>query len=209
MDGGLGRTFGERKVWDICDELEGSLSAIAPFEDVAGGHFISHFACYPHCTGSYDGYSNRKSFMDGNQENGLSNANRNYVVALAFFALLVFGPVEPYGLLIRMLYLVAVPVFIWFLLWLFGRYFSIDPVTNDYINRALTASIAGMLLAAAYVSFTSEYHLECTQYARDGDGSKECVGELITVPGPDKGNAFMLILLAGVAFWIAVASRRA
>lgn len=51
--------------------------------------------------------------MDENFAYGLSEKNRNYIVTIVFVALLVFGPVQPYGLVIRSLYLAAVPTALW------------------------------------------------------------------------------------------------
>ncbi len=145
--------------------------------------------------------------MDGENDSGLSSGNRNYIVTLIFVGLLIFGPVDPYGLVVRIGYLFAVPTAIWLGLPFVGRALNIDARTNDHINRALTASAAGALAVAACLSFTAANHSECTKYARDGDGGRECVGETVTRPGPDIANALMLTFLAGIAFWIAVARK--
>lgn len=146
--------------------------------------------------------------MDEDHTFGLSSANRTYIVTLVFGVLLIFGPVEPYGLTIRLLYLFLIPAGVWLIIGLLGTHLDVDSRINDHISRALSASIAGMLVVAAYQSFTAKQHLECTQYAGDGQGGRECVGDFVTTRGPDKGEAFMLILLAGVAFWVAIAPRR-
>ena len=139
---------------------------------------------------------------------GLSSTNRTYIVTLVFGVLLIFGPVEPYGFAIRSLYLVLIPAGVWFILRHLDARLDIDSRTNDRIWRALTASIAGMLVVASYQSFTAKQHLQCTQSVRDGQGGRECVGDFVTVRGPDKGQAFMWILLAGVAFWVAIAPQQ-
>lgn len=145
--------------------------------------------------------------MDDENAIELSSANRNYIVTLVFFGLLLFGPVEPYGMGVRTAYLVAVPIAFWLALPFVGRRLRFDTNTNDHINRALSASLAGALLVGAYLSLTAPYHSECTQYARDGDGGRECVGDTVIRSGPDKGEALMLVLFAGVAFWVSVARR--
>lgn len=43
--------------------------------------------------------------MNDNFVYGLNEKNRNYIVTIVFVALLVFGPVQPYGLVIRFVYL--------------------------------------------------------------------------------------------------------
>jgi hypothetical protein len=141
--------------------------------------------------------------MDEDDSSGFSNSNRNYIVGLVFFALLMLGPVQPYGMMVRTIYLIAIPVAVWFALRLIGKHLDIDTQNNDYINRAITASLAGMLVLAAYQAATAERHVGCTRSAPDGD----CIGEFITKSGPDKGTAFMLVLFAGVAFWGAITRR--
>jgi hypothetical protein len=134
---------------------------------------------------------------------GLSSRNREYIVLLVFVALLLFGPVEPYGLVIRLAYLAVIPSILWFGLWYWGGRLDIDALTNERINRAITGSIAGVLLVGAYLTYTAGHHQECTQYARTSDG-RECVGDYVTVAGGDPGMALMLLLFAGIAFWIAI-----
>ena len=145
--------------------------------------------------------------MDDEDYFGLSSGNINYIVALIFFALLTFGPVEPYGLVVRVLYLIAVPLVLWFALRFFGRLLNLEPRDNDHISRAITASISGMLIVAAYQRYTAKYHAVCTQSVRDGQGGSECVGDFVTALGPDKGTGFALVVFAGLAFWLAIARR--
>lgn len=137
----------------------------------------------------------------------LSPSNRTFIVTAFLVVLLLFGPVEPYGLVVRVAYLVALPAAAWWILTFLGKFFDLDQVTNDRISRALPASVAGALLLAACLSFTAESHSECTHLVRATDGSRECVGDDVTVPGPDYGIGLMYILLAGVAFSLSIARR--
>lgn len=144
-----------------------------------------------------------EKYMDEEDLSGLSPSNRNYIVGLVFFALLMLGPVQPYGMMVRTTYLILIPAAVWFALRLFGKHLDIDTQSNDYINRAITASLAGMLILAAYQAATAERHAVCTQSAPDGD----CIGDLITKSGPDNATAFMLVQFAGLAFWGAIMRR--
>lgn len=134
---------------------------------------------------------------------GLSENNRNYIVGIVFVLLLVFGPVQPYGLAIRFAYLAAIPAVLWLALRYGGRKLDLRPDGNDRLSRAITAAIAGILTVAAYQAATAKFHGECTQTVRDGQGGYECVGNIVTVIGPDYGAAFMWIVLAAVLFWVA------
>ena len=53
----------------------------------------------------------------------------------------------------------------------------------------------------------AKYHTECDQYIQTRDG-QECVGDYITVKGPDKEGAFMGIMFAGLFMWYAVSKRK-
>lgn len=138
---------------------------------------------------------------------GLSEKNRNYIVGIVFVALLVFGPVQPYGMVIRVAYLAVIPAILWLALRYVGGKLDMDPFDNDRLNRAITAAIAGMLIVAAYQSATATHHGECTQTVRDGQGGYECVGDIVTTKGPDRGTAIMWMVFAGVAFWVATSRK--
>jgi len=137
---------------------------------------------------------------------GLSRTNRNYVVGLVFFLLLLFGPVQPYGLVVRFAYLAVIPAMLWLALYFGGRHLDIDAIMNDHITRAITAGLAGALVVAAFVAFTADYHFDCAQVVPDGSG--DCVGEQVMKSGADYVRGFMATMLAVVAFWIAIAPSR-
>lgn len=135
--------------------------------------------------------------MQEDVSSGLSPSNRNYVAGLVFFALLLLGPIQP--LMVRTIYLIAIPVAVWLVLRLIGRGLDIDRQSNDYIKRAFSASLAGILASAAYQSATATRHTTCTWTTQDGD----CIAKI----GPDKGLVFMLVLFACFAFWVAITRR--
>jgi len=145
--------------------------------------------------------------MNYKNEAGLSRENRNFLVGLVFALLLIFGPVEPYGMIIRSIYLIIIPISVYFFLKYFGKKWTMDKISNDYLNRTIVACIAGALLVGAYLSMTANYHTECDQYVRTRDGG-ECVGDYITVKGSDKSAAFMQVIFAGFAIWYASAKRK-
>ncbi|MGK2849021.1 MAG: hypothetical protein ACSLEX_03060 [Minisyncoccota bacterium] len=146
--------------------------------------------------------------MRNNQisKNGLSEGNQNFIVILVLVFLLVFGPIEPFGLAIRFAYLIIIPILALLVLRHLGQKCNMDKLSNDRLNRALLSGIAGALLVGAYLSYTASSHTECDQYVQTREG-EECVGDYITVKGPDKGSALIQILFAGIAIWYAVAKR--
>ncbi|MBU6500362.1 MAG: hypothetical protein KGJ89_00840 [Patescibacteria group bacterium] len=137
---------------------------------------------------------------------GLSSANRNLIVALVAFALLIWGPIDPYGIIVRLAYLIIIPPLVWFILLKWGRSLRMDFSANDYFNRAVVGVLAGILLASAFMSYTSKYHYECTQYEQTYDG-RDCVGDYTVTKGPDYAGMFIEVVLAGVAFWYASSKR--
>ncbi|WP_288806509.1 hypothetical protein [uncultured Novosphingobium sp.] len=145
--------------------------------------------------------------MNDENSDGAALENRKYITALVFLGLLLLGPIKPYGLTFRLIYLAAAPAAVWYFLGLVGKSLAIDRDTHDRINRAITATIGGAFAVAAYFSFTAPTHSQCTQYVRDRDGGQECVGDSVTVKGPDFTGGFMCIMAAGFAFWFAVAPR--
>jgi hypothetical protein len=137
---------------------------------------------------------------------GLSSSNRNLIVTIFFIVLLLWGPINPYGLIIRIAYLIILPILLWFCLGYFGNKWEADEAINDRLNRAIVAMIAGALFVGAYLSFTSNYHTECTQSTRTTDGT-ECVGDYRTVKGPDKAGVLIFVAFASIATWYAVSKR--
>lgn len=145
--------------------------------------------------------------MDENKaEKGLSNGNISYITGIVFAVLLLYGPFLFDSLLFRLGYLILVPLALWYGLRFFGKKWDLDKIDNDRISRAISGLLAGVLVVLAVLSLNQRYHSECTQEVQTRDGS-ECVGDYVTVKGPDKGGAFIELLFAGFAIWHAVAKR--
>jgi hypothetical protein len=138
---------------------------------------------------------------------GLSSSNRTAIVVIFTLLLLLWGPVEPDGLFIRLAYLVALPILLWLGLRYWGSKWAIDAQSNEYLWRAMAAAVAGAFLVGAYLYYTASYHSECTQEIRTRDGY-ECVGDYVKKKGPAKDHAFTMVLLAGFSGWIAISKRR-
>jgi hypothetical protein len=142
--------------------------------------------------------------MDDQNPFSLSSRNRNFIVGLIAAILLVFGPINPPGLIVRIAYLIIIPVLVWFALRFWGSRSYLGSLTNDRITRALFGAVAGALLVGAYLAYTADYHEECDQRVQTRDGS-ECVGDYVPVKGGDPGSALMLVFLAAFAAWGALA----
>lgn len=138
-----------------------------------------------------------------NKEIGLSSNNRNLIVAIFFVVLLLWGPITPYGLIVRIAYLVVLPIILWFILGYVGNQWKADKSTNNRLTRGIAGIIAGVMFVGAYLSFTAHYHTECTQSVQTRDGS-ECVGDYVTAPGRDISGAIISVALGAVATWYAI-----
>src|SRR5258708_9820399 len=114
--------------------------------------------------------------MQTNQtKTGLSTNNRELLVIIVFLCLLLWGPIEPYGILVRCVYLVVLPTALWFILGYFGDKWRGDEHANNRLSRGVGGIIAGVFFVGAFLSFTANYHTVCTQSVQTSDGS-ECVG---------------------------------
>jgi hypothetical protein len=123
---------------------------------------------------------------------------RHWIVGLIALGLLIFGPIDhdsPYGIAVRLGYLVLVPLAVWIGLAGFWRIWRPDRSAEVRLGRALAGTLAGMLLIGSLLASQDEYHLVCTEEVSTGDET-ECVGDYVPVPGPD---AFEVVLLAGLA----------
>ncbi len=134
---------------------------------------------------------------------GLNSNNRNLLVGLLFVVLLIWGPIEPYGMVVRIAYLIALPALLWLGLGYFGSKWKGDELANDRLARGIAGIIAGAFFIGAYLSFTAPYHTECTQSVQTRDGT-ECVGDYVTAKGRDVSGAFIQVVFGALATWYAI-----
>jgi hypothetical protein len=131
---------------------------------------------------------------------------RKYLVGVLAFVLLIWGPIDhswPAWFLIRALYLIAVPTAAWFILSWIWKVWRPDQSIENRLTRTLAGATAGALFVGAILAAQTDHHFECTQVVRALDGY-ECVGDYVLVPGADWGQALILTLAAGFAFWYGV-----
>ena len=131
---------------------------------------------------------------------------RKYLVGVLAFVLLIWGPIDhswPAWFLIRALYLIAVPTAAWFILSWIWKVWRPDTSTENRLTRTLAGVTAGALLVGAILAVQTKHHFVCTQEVRTPEGY-ECVGDYVLVPGSDWGQALILTVAAGLAFWYGV-----
>ena len=131
---------------------------------------------------------------------------RKYLVGVMVFALLVWGPIDyswPSWLAIRIAYLIAIPLAIWFLLAWIWRVWQPDAASENRLKRVLAGATAGALLVLAIFEAMADTHVDNTKWVRTYDGM-EAVGDWIILPGPDWVTVVILLAASGFSFWISI-----
>ena len=123
--------------------------------------------------------------------------------------LLIWGPINhswTAWLVIRIGYLYIVPLTAWLLLgWIWNRW-QLNAKLDSLLNRTLSGIIFISLIVLAILEATSTTHIGNTQRIRTRDGYED-VGDSILLQGPDYGNVFLILLLAGLLLWFGVLKR--
>jgi hypothetical protein len=137
------------------------------------------------------------------EEKGLNYCNKGLLTGILVFVLLLWGPIEPYGLIVRVAYLIIIPVIFWYLLNYTSYLFLIDSSTNEAITRIIFSIIALSLFYYAFLRLNANYYLECTDETWTRDG-KECIGDYASTKGPDYGGALVAAIFGIVAVWYVI-----
>jgi hypothetical protein len=132
--------------------------------------------------------------------------NRGYIVTVVTILLLIFGPVDdlwPFWLVIRIGYLIIIPLVTWFLLALIWKIWMPTDEAERRLSRTLAGITSGIFISMAIFAGYSESHLGNTQVVRSLDGYED-VGDYILLPGPDWGSVFLYTIIAVIAFWVSI-----
>lgn len=131
---------------------------------------------------------------------------RNCVSIIVFLLLLIWGPINhawPAWLLIRILYLMLIPLIVWLLLnWIWGVW-NPDDDLEDVLERALAACVGVALSIFTFLEATATVHVGSTQYVTTAEGT-EAVGDDIILPGPDREIVLLLVLATIFVFLFGV-----
>lgn len=132
--------------------------------------------------------------------------NRGYIVTVVTIILLLWGQIDhswPFGLAIRLGYLIIIPLVTWFLLGLIWKVWSPDNEAEERLSRTLAGVTSGVFIVMAILAAYSDSHLGNTHVVRS-EGGYEDVGDFIMLPGPDWGTVFLYTILACIAFWYSI-----
>lgn len=134
---------------------------------------------------------------------------RNYITGTIFLALLIWGPIDdswPSWLLIRISYLILIPLVVWLLFgWIWNRW-QPDNNLETTLSRILSGVISAGLFILAIREAISSSHIGNTQTIRTRDGYED-IGDYIELPGPAYGNAFIILIVAMLVLWFGVLKR--
>jgi hypothetical protein len=135
---------------------------------------------------------------------------RKYFVAIIFLTLLIWGPIDntwPAWLVIRLGYLILIPLIFWFLLtWIWDRW-EPNAQTEDILERTLSGMVCGVLIVMAILEIQAKTHLGNSQWIQTHDGM-EAVGDDVIFKGPDYGNALIFFIFAICLFWFGVLKKK-
>lgn len=121
-----------------------------------------------------------------------------YFSILLFVFLLVWGPLfnsQPYSLIIRISYLILIPVSTnYLILWLWKR-FDVSKDFDRFFKRILSIIIGSFLIICAIYYSTIKFHHGNTSVIMTREGLEE-VGDDIVIPGVNYGAIFICIFFA-------------
>lgn len=134
---------------------------------------------------------------------------QKYLLGTVFISLLIWGPIDhswPFWLLIRISYLIIIPIIVWFLLKWIWIIWQPNAEMEDRLIRALTSATSGVLFVLAILELVSDSHIGNTMWIQTHEGW-EAVGDDIIVQGPDWGAAIILFVFCAFLFWYSISSR--
>jgi len=133
-------------------------------------------------------------------------ASQTHILTVVTIILLIWGPIDhssPFGLVIRIGYLIIIPLVTWFLLGLIWRAWNPNGETEERLKRILNGITSGAFIVMAILSAYSDSHLGNTHVVRSLDGYED-VGDYILLPGPDWWMVIVYTVLAGIFFWSSI-----
>ena len=135
--------------------------------------------------------------------------SRKYIVGVVFVSLLFWGPIDhslKLWLLIRITYLIIIPVIVWFLFKWLWNYWQPNLETEDRLERALAGATSGVLFVLSIIEATRKFHIGNTMSVQTRDGWED-VGDYIILHGANWGGALVLFIFAIIAFWYSISKR--
>jgi len=132
-----------------------------------------------------------------NNTKGLSRSNQNLTVGIFVVILLIWGPIEPYGMIFRIIYLVVLPVLLWLILRYFGSKWNAGTLENDRLTRGIAGALAGAFFVGACIYLTADFHTSCTEG-----------GDCMTDVGPNYLSVLVLVGLGIVSAWYAISEHK-
>lgn len=153
---------------------------------------------------------NGSHFLTITTANDLMSFRPTLVTAI-LTGLLLWGPIDhnsKYGLLIRLGYLVLIPVLMHFLLRIIWKWLEPTERLERLLGRMLAIILSVCVFIGAIAEAISKYHIGNSQWVRSAGGGMEDVGDDIVLPGPDWFAVTLLLVISVVIFWIGVIKAR-
>lgn len=129
---------------------------------------------------------------------------RHFLVGLCTFVFFIWGPDPSYlgvpSWVIHLISTALVLIVAWGALKYVWRKWMPDGADEARLASTVAGALAGALFFGAVLALQADSHEECTREIRTRDGT-ECVGDYVTVSGPDLGAAFLLAFGGALALW--------
>lgn len=84
--------------------------------------------------------------MSKEVKRGLNADSIRYLIGFEVGLLVLFGPIQPYGIVIRLLYLILIPTITYFILKYIGKNWDAGELENDRLQRSIIGVGGGLLL---------------------------------------------------------------
>jgi hypothetical protein len=135
---------------------------------------------------------------------------RGLLTGIVFLILLIWGPVNhswPGWLLIRLSYLIIIPIAVSLLLKWIWNYWQPTKEEEDIAEKVTSGIICLGLWTLAVLAAISKTHIGNNRWIRTHDGM-EAVGDDIVLLGPDWWNVFLLAAISFAVLWFGIIKKK-
>lgn len=187
----------------VCNECNTNVSINAVFCAKCGNQlfYTEHKAVDPQKIPNHDTLSENSI-----NKKGLSESNSSLIAGTFFVVMLLYGGDMFSSVLLRIFSIILIPIALWWGLFYWGKKFNMGVVANDRLSRVIWGLIGGALIVLAIFTSKEKYHTECTNAVQSRDDI-ECIGDYITVKGPDQGVVVMELAFACIALYMAFSKK--
>ena len=130
------------------------------------------------------------------------------LVVVYVVAALIWGPSPSFlGVphLLKSLYVIVLPFTAWLILTPVWRKWRPDSRIEQKLSGITIAAIAVAFFVGAGFAIQEDSHQECTEWEYEGtarDADRYCIGEIVTVPGPNRSYVWFLGIAGAISLYV-------